>query len=62
MNDSSAIISGNLDRSMATAVRRKPDLELRSALAWAQEDGWFPTVGELDALRAAYRLALARAA
>ncbi len=40
----------------------KPDAELWRALNWAQDAGWFATVGEIDLLRAEYRLALARAA
>lgn len=40
----------------------KPDEELWRALRWAEGIHWFPTVGELDLLRAEYRLQLARAA
>lgn len=53
----------NSDSLSSNCVQfHKPDEELWRALRWAEGIHWFPTVGELDLLRAEYRLAKARAA
>lgn len=49
-------------KSSAAVCFSKPDHELWRALRWAEGVHWFPSVGELDLLRAEYRIALAKAA